>query len=822
MNTAKVLGFNLVLAGLWSGLAVWPAHGDPAGVLETAARIRQLTPEEAARHYPVRLEGVLTFFQPGQFLQFIQDDTAGIYFSLPDTLLAHAAGFAAGERVRIEGVTSAGEYAPTVIPQSLELLGPGQFPAARPVTFEQVASGAEDSQFVELRGIVRCVQWNDQLQLNELDLATGGGRLKVFLARLPRGAGGNLVDGIARVRGVCAGRFNLQRQLFDTRLLVPRAEDLTVESPAPAHPFDAPTQPMEQLFRFAPQGSYGHEVKVSGTVSLREGDAVLYLQDQTGGLRVETCQSGALRPGDRVEALGFPAQGVYTPLLQDATFRQVGSGRAPPPDDVTVDEVLTGRHDGRLVRIRATVVDRTRGGLEPLLVLQSGGVIFTAGRPGPVAAPDFAGLQNGSQVDVTGVCLIEPGKDWQAGPDWRAKSFRLLLRSPADVVVRRNPPWWTLGKALAAAGALGLSGLAALTWAAVLRRRVREQTAIIRRQLTVEAAMKERYENLFENARDMVFTHDPRGRITSVNRTGETFLHRSRLDILGKNLAGFVAADQREALRAWLDQVARGVEPPATEWDFLNPDGTLRRVEISARLVQPADSPAEVESVARDITERKRLEHEILQISNREQRRIGHDLHDGVCQQLAAIAYRVDILADQLQERQLEESQEAGRIGTLLGEAMVQARTVARGLFPVRLEEEGLVSALQEVADNAARLFRLKCDFHQAGPAPRLDTGVALHLYYIAQEAVLNAAKHGLATGISLTLTSQPGRFILTVQDDGGGFDPAESPAGGMGIRIMRHRAQVIGATLDLKSRPKQGTQVTCTFHAPMEHPAKE
>jgi PAS domain S-box-containing protein len=791
-----------------------PAQSGLAAPLQTAAQIRQLTPAQAARHYPVHLRGVVTFFDQNQFFRFIQDPTAGIYFYLPDRPLTPAPALRAGEWVTLEGVTSPGEYAPIVTAQRIQVLGMGEYPAAKPVTFQDLVSGAEDSQFVELQGIVRSVQWDNTLKYYLLSVATGGGRLTVFMARLPVRAGQNLVDSTVRVRGVCAGRFNLQRQLFDTRLLVPRPEDFTVESPAPADPFAIPLRPMEQLLQFAPQGTYGHQVKVAGTVIDREGDAGLYIEDKTEGLYVETKQPGALQPGDRVEVLGFPAQGDYTPVLQDAFFRKTGSGSPPVPDAVTADEVLTGKHDYRLVRLQATVLDRTHNTLEQFLVLQSGGFIFNAylQRHGP--RTDFASLQNGSQVAVTGVCLIEVGQDWHVGTDWRAKSFHLVLRSPGDIKVLQRPPWWTLEKVLWATGVLGLVGLAALSWVAILRRRVHAQTAIIRRQLATEAAMKERYETLFENVKDMVFTHDPRGRITSVNKTGEQFLHRRREEILGKNLASFVVDDQREALKEWLDQVSRGSELAATEWDFINPGGASRRVEISALLVKEADSAPEVESVARDITERKRLEREILQISNREQRRIGHDLHDGVCQQLAAIAYRVDMLADQLQEKKLGESSEAERIGSLLNEAMAQTRSVARGLFPVRLEEEGLVSALEEVAINASQLFRIRCDFACAAPEPKLETNTALHLYYIAQEAVLNGAKHGNASAVSVVIARQQERFTLTVQDNGRGFDLAAAQSGGMGIRIMRYRAQMIGATLDLKSRPGQGTQITCAFHA--------
>ena len=123
----------------------------------------------------------------------------------------------------------------------------------------------------------------------------------------------------------------------------------------------------------------------------------------------------------------------------------------------------------------------------------------------------------------------------------------------------------------------------------------------------------------------------------------------------------------------------------------------------------------EVEGIARDITERKRLEKEILEASNREQQRIGHDLHDGVCQQLAGIAYRMDILADQLQEKHVSEAPEAERIGGLINEAITQTRSVARGLFPVHLEENGLMLTLEELAAKCHKFIQDKMRFYLRG-----------------------------------------------------------------------------------------------------------
>ncbi|HTY85938.1 MAG TPA: PAS domain-containing sensor histidine kinase [Candidatus Acidoferrum sp.] len=792
-----------------------PAGGKEISLEEyqTAGQIRELTREQAARQNPVRLQGVVTFFDQKNFFRFMQDSTAGIYFYLDAS--SNNPPLAAGQLIELVGEVSPGEYAPIVIPSRIEILGTGTFPAPKPVTFEQLVSGQEDSQFVETHGIVRAVHYDQESGYFQVEMATGGGRLTAYASKLPVTQSSDLVDRIVTVRGVCVTRFNRQRQLFDIRLLVPRPTDLVVDSAEPSDPFATPARPIQNLLQFTPQSTYGHRVKVVGTVIYRQNDDSLYIEDQNEGLYVETKQAGPLSVGDQVEVLGFPAKGDYTPMLQDAIFRKIGTYSPPQPDIINVDEALMGTHDCRLVRIDATVLDRTRRSGEQFLVLQApGGFIFHAYLEGKNGEKEFADLQNGSKVSVTGVCLIEIGGDWQAGAAWRAKSFRILMRSPADVVVLQRPPWWNLQKLLWAVGVLGVVVVGAFAWVAVLRRRVHKQTGIIREKLQTEAALKERYEDLFENANDIIFTHDLKGHITSINKIGEQVLQRSRQEILSKRLVEFVAEEQQAAAEQWLNQVVKGAEIPAVELDFIGRSGQRIRLEIGARMIEQAGKQIEVESIARDITERKRLEKEILEISNREQRRIGHDLHDGVCQQLAGIAYRIDILADQLQEKGARESAEAERVGALVNDAITKTRGVARGLFPVQLEENGLVWALEDLAANAGNLFGIQCSLSCEEPFPAVENDVALHLFYIAQEAMINAAKHGKARQVNISLTRQGERLALTVQDDGSGF---ESPAGnstGMGIRIMRYRARVIGATLDLTSRPGLGTQVACVFYS--------
>lgn len=801
----------IFLFALCFGLApVWRANAQdaPAGELHTAAKVRSLTLQEAGQHLPVRLKGVVTFYDEGLFSRFVQDETAGISLGGMSNMPA----LTPGQVVEIVGTTSPGEYAPIIVPNSVTVIGERNLPVASPVSVEELVSGQQDSQFVEVVGVVRSVRFEQELGSYLIELVTGGERFTAYLKVLPVARTEELVDATVKVRGVCSTLFTSLRQLFGFRLLIARPGDLVIEKPA-VSPSEIPVQSIDSLLQFDPHGVYGHRAKVGGTVIYYQPDVALFIQGEKNGAFAQSRLRTGLHVGDQVEVLGFPAKGEYNPVLQDSIYRKVGSGVEPKPDEINYDEALKGVHDCRLVRIKAKLLERAQRGREQLLILETEGFVFHAFLGEDPDGAGFARLQNGSQVAVTGVCLIERGSNWRAGESWRAQAFHILLRSPEDVVVLKSPSWWTLKKVLWIAGGLGLVTLAAFIWVGVLRRRVRQQTEIIRERLQKEAALKERYEDLFENANDMVFTHDLTGQITSINKAGERLLQRDRASILSCNFIELVAEDQRFAARHWLDQVVRGDESPTVEWDFVTAMGDRVKLEISSRLIEQRGNPVEVEGIARDITERRRLEREILEISHREQRRIGHDLHDGVCQQLAGISYMVGVLAEQLEGKSAPEHSEAERIGNLLNEANMQARNVARGLFPVRLNEHGLIVALEELAVSASNRYRIDCRFVCQTKPPAVDSQVGLHLYYIVQEALLNAVNHGKATSVVVTLAAERDQYKLMVHDNGTGFQPAGKNQGGMGIRIMRYRAKVLGANFELQSNVDHGTQITCVFN---------
>ena len=446
------------------------AEPEPArAVLKTAGEIRLLSPEAAANELPVQLRGVVTFWDEALYSWFIQDGTAGIYLKE----MTNMPSLVPGQRVAVEGVTSPGEYAPIIVPTQLVPEGEGTFPTAKPVSAADLVSGTEDSQFVEISGIVRSVRYEEETQCHLIDLVTGGERFTAYAKELPVGQPATLVDSTVRVRGVCSTMFNRLRQLFGYRLLVPRPSDVIVEKAAPGNPFDAPAQSIQSLLRFTPQGSYGHRVKVAGTVACQELGRAVFIQDGTEGLLAQTRLRQPLQAGDRVEVLGFPAKGEYTPMIEDAVYRKIGDGKAPEPVEIDVDEALKGTHDCQLVRMTANLLERTQRGREQFLVLESQGFNFRAYFRQDADVTRLDELLNGSEVAVAGICLIERGSGWQAGEGWRAKSFRLLVPSIEDVRVVQEPPWWKQAAKVRVAGIISVLVLAGLVLIDVLRRRPR-------------------------------------------------------------------------------------------------------------------------------------------------------------------------------------------------------------------------------------------------------------------------------------------------------------------------------------------------------------
>ena len=239
-------------------------------------------------------------------------------------------------------------------------------------------------------------------------------------------------------------------------------------------------------------------------------------------------------------------------------------------------------------------------------------------------------------------------------------------------------------------------------------------------------------------------------------------------------------------------------------------DGAIRMVLVDAQPLWHEGEFLYSSIFSRDTTDRIKLEREILEISERERRRIAEDLHDGLGQVLVGTAFLASTLRQDLAAKSLPEARQADRLLQVLDEAVDQTRSLARGMYPVLPMPNGLMTALKALAAQTSSLFRIRCRFTCPEPVLIKDNTVATHLYRVAQEAVTNAIKHGEAGRIQICLTRAADRIGLAVNDNGSGMPSRPSRKPGMGLRIMHHRARSIGGFLTIQKAPGGGTTVCC------------
>jgi PAS domain S-box-containing protein len=224
------------------------------------------------------------------------------------------------------------------------------------------------------------------------------------------------------------------------------------------------------------------------------------------------------------------------------------------------------------------------------------------------------------------------------------------------------------------------------------------------------------------------------------------------------------------------------------------------------------DLPARVVAVNTDITERKRLEEAILHISEREQRRIGQDLHDGLCQGLFSVALTCDMLRQKLEDQGLPEAADAAKILTQISASLKEGRSLALGLSLSNLAKDGLAAALRDLAAAASQEFHVLCTAECADSVVMSDAVATTYLYRIAREAVHNAVKHARPSRITIGLTADANRVRLSITDDGVGIPNVEGTRRGMGLEIMRFRANAIGGELEIQRGASGGTVVSCSI----------
>ena len=281
------------------------------------------------------------------------------------------------------------------------------------------------------------------------------------------------------------------------------------------------------------------------------------------------------------------------------------------------------------------------------------------------------------------------------------------------------------------------------------------------------------------------------------------------------NRSAFAVAGLAGILWSWADVVLGHSYPTPTvqAWEMAIRFAFFFLVALSGIAVRERHHA----SIARIglLEHARKLEQQIIEVSEYEQQRIGRDLHDGLCQYLAGVGCAATSLKIDLERRGLAElATSAADIEKLLEESVKEARALAHGLVPVQLDEAGLNAALQELVSSTRRLFGIECTFEFAGNNGFRHFGRTTHLYRIAQEAINNATKHARAQHIEVRLSANSNALSLSIADDGTGFTEPAQAASGVGISIMRYRANVLGGNFEIEDRPTGGTIVSCVVPA--------
>jgi signal transduction histidine kinase/CheY-like chemotaxis protein len=484
LNPRRYLPVLLMAASPFSLIAEYSA----AQPLTSVQQIRGLTPEQAARGFQVHVRGIATALSGWRNSFFFKDKTGSISVNRDERDIK----IRSGDVVDIEGVTDPGLFAPTIFAKHIIVIGSARLPHAALVAFSRLQGGSEDSQWVAVQGTVRSVDivkmWEHTVASLLVD--TGNGQVKGLISEYSRDPH-SLLDAVIEMRGACGTAFNDRRQFVSVSLFVPSLASITVRVPGNPDPFQSPLRPLDSLLNFAVD-YIPRRIKVRGAVTYQSPGQNLYIQEKGRGLLVNTASNVVFPLGSVVEAAGFAASGAYSPLLDNAIVQVVGQDTPVAPLALEPKNVILGNNfgatvpsDGALVRLHARLVEWTENGSEKTLFLQEGNAAFSAvlGKNNSTVMPNYA---IGSVLQITGICEAHTGRN-NGAPN----SFRILPRSPADIVVLSEPSWWTAKHAVTLlTGALALT-LGIFCWVMVLRTRVRQQTQLIRSQLKEAAELKE-------------------------------------------------------------------------------------------------------------------------------------------------------------------------------------------------------------------------------------------------------------------------------------------------------------------------------------------
>lgn len=341
---------------------------------------------------------------------------------------------------------------------------------------------------------------------------------------------------------------------------------------------------------------------------------------------------------------------------------------------------------------------------------------------------------------------------------------------------------------------------------------------------TALKASEQRAQAIVETAVNAIITMSEDCIIETVNSATQRIFGYTSAELIGRNISLLMPQPYRDRhddyVRDYLRTGVKRIIGVGREAVGQRKDGTIFPIDLSVGEAILPGGRRVFTGIIRDLTDRKMLEEKLLKISEEEQHRIGRDIHDDLCQQLAAIGCLAKVAHQQLRKCDSPEAGSLEEIVGLLTRANVRAREMSRGLMPVVLDSAGLMAALEELAASTERIFRVNCLFQCERPVQVRDNTVATQLFRIAQEAVANAIKHSRASHMEITLGEDDHHLHLTIRDDGVGIpDNVSGQCTGMGLLTMTHRARMMGGVLSVVHDDSGGTVVRCRVPAPAKTP---
>ena len=315
------------------------------------------------------------------------------------------------------------------------------------------------------------------------------------------------------------------------------------------------------------------------------------------------------------------------------------------------------------------------------------------------------------------------------------------------------------------------------------------------------------------NSNDAITIQDLEGSIISWNLGAERIYGYGEAEAMKMNISRIIPDHKQNEMMSLIERLLKGKNIEFFETQRLTKNTRILDISLTATLLKDENGkPFAITTTERDITERRFLEKEILDITEKERELIGQEMHDGMGQVLTGIAVKCKGLALKLKGKSSEEMKDALTISKLANKAIAQTRDLAKMLYPVDIETGGLVSALEMLASNAEKTMEVTCRFRCGKSVSVKNLVEAKQIYRITQEAITNAIKHGKAKNINIKLRFTKSGIVLSVKNDGLDFPKLSTRTKGLGLKIMKYRTDLIGGSLDIRKGDKGGTVITCIF----------